>query len=131
MSRRRGRRCPAQWPCALTRISTEMVASTRVTRCCRRAPSAAGPAQARPVGGAVACGSGTGTGEPDGAGVVLLTGLPAGTRASVQVDPTTLPDIALAPVTRGIELVPRPGRVHRADFAVVAMSEIEGSAYFE
>ncbi len=80
---------------------------------------------------AVAFGSGTGTGETDGAGVVLLTGLPAGTRASVQVDPTTLPDIALAPVTRGIELVPRPGRVHRTDFAVVAMGEIEGSAYFE
>lgn len=79
----------------------------------------------------VAFGSGTGTGETDGQGVVLLTGLPAGTRASVQVDPTSLPDIALAPVTRGIELVPRPGRIHRTDFAVVAMSEIEGTAYFE
>ncbi|WP_395327925.1 hypothetical protein WBP06_12090 [Novosphingobium sp. BL-8H] len=79
----------------------------------------------------VAFGSGIGTGETDGQGVVLLTGLPAGTRVSVQVDPTSLPDIALAPVTRGIEVVPRPGRIHRADFAVVAMSEIEGTAYFE
>ncbi len=78
----------------------------------------------------VAFGSGTGTGATDGDGTVLLTGLPAGTRASVQVDPTSLPDIALAPVTRGIELVPRPGRVHRSDFAVVAMSEIAGTAYF-
>jgi hypothetical protein len=66
----------------------------------------------------------------DADGIAMMTGLGSGNRASVQVDIKTLPDIDLAPVSRGIEIVPRPGRIHATDFAVVEMSEIEGTAYF-
>lgn len=64
-------------------------------------------------------------------GVALLGGLGSGQRVSLQLDPTSLPDIGLAPATGGIEIVPRPGRIHRSDFAVVALSEIEGTASYD
>lgn len=63
-------------------------------------------------------------------GIARLSNLGNGTRVSVQLDPTTLPDISMAPVTRGIEIVPRPGRIQAEDFPVVALSEIEGTAYY-
>jgi len=68
--------------------------------------------------------------ETDGNGIALIGSLGSGTRTSIQVDTATLPDIAYAPVTRGIEVVPRPGRVHAADFAIQELSEVEGTAYF-
>jgi hypothetical protein len=30
----------------------------------------------------------------------------------------------------GIEVVPRPGRIHVSDFAIVSLSDVEGTAYF-
>jgi hypothetical protein len=36
----------------------------------------------------------------------------------------------MAPVRAGIEVVPRPGRTHVADFAVATVSEAEGHAFF-
>jgi hypothetical protein len=42
----------------------------------------------------------------------------------------SLPDIALFPKSAGITFLPRAGRVHTSDFAVVALSEVEGTARF-
>jgi hypothetical protein len=36
----------------------------------------------------------------------------------------------LFPASEGIEFVPRAGRVHESDFAIVALSDIEGTAVF-
>ena len=63
-------------------------------------------------------------------GTTRLTHLGHGNRATVQVDPTTLPDILMVPVERGIEFVPRAGRFHVMDFPIVAQSEIEGTVSF-
>ncbi len=71
------------------------------------------------------------TGLTDADGTVRLDNLGRGNRASVQVDPGSFPDINLIPATRGIEIVPRPGRIHVTDFAVLTTSEIEGTAFFD
>lgn len=74
--------------------------------------------------------SGNRTGTSDANGIALLTGLGSGSRVSVQADLKTLPDIALSPISRGIEIVARPGRVHASAYPVVELSELEGTAYF-
>ncbi|WP_295530472.1 hypothetical protein [Novosphingobium sp. Chol11] len=74
--------------------------------------------------------SGTEETKTDAAGRALIAGLGDGTRASVRVDADSLPDITLAAARPGIELVPRPGRVHVSDFAIVSLSDVEGTAYF-
>jgi hypothetical protein len=74
--------------------------------------------------------SGTEETKSDAAGHALIAGLGDGTRSSVRVDADSLPDIAMAAARPGIELVPRPGRVHVSDFAIVSLSEVEGTAYF-
>ncbi len=63
-------------------------------------------------------------------GTAFLGRLGDGNRASLVAVRETLPDIALAPVTEGIEIVPRAGRVHVTDFAVQELSDIEGTALF-
>jgi len=74
--------------------------------------------------------SGTEETKTDAAGRALIAGLGDGTRASVRVDADSLPDITLAAARPGIELVPRPGRIHVSDFAIVSLSDVEGTAYF-
>lgn len=64
-------------------------------------------------------------------GMARLTQLGNGNRATIQVDPSTLPDILMAPVERGVEIVPRAGRFHVTDFPIVALSEIEGTVAFK
>lgn len=64
-------------------------------------------------------------------GVARVNGLGAGRPVSVQLDPTSLPDLDLAPAKPGLEIVPRAGRLQPLDFAVVALSEVEGTARFE
>ncbi|MFC3098949.1 carboxypeptidase-like regulatory domain-containing protein [Alteraurantiacibacter palmitatis] len=66
----------------------------------------------------------------DANGTARLTDLGHGQRVSVQIDPATLPDIAMAPARRGIEIVPRAGRIHVAAFPVVELSEVEGTVSF-
>ncbi|RPF72277.1 hypothetical protein [Aurantiacibacter spongiae] len=66
----------------------------------------------------------------DSAGLARMGELGNGNRVSVQVDPSSLPDILLAPVSRGIEIVPRAGRFHVTDFPIVALSEVEGTVTF-
>lgn len=70
------------------------------------------------------------TSTADEDGLARLTGLSNGTRVSLQLDPASLPDILMAPVTRGIEIVPRAGRFHVADFPIVNLGEIEGVVNF-
>ncbi len=70
------------------------------------------------------------TAESDDEGLARLGELGDGNRVTVQVDPSTLPDILMAPVNRGIEIVPRAGRFHETDFAIVELSEIEGTVAF-
>ncbi len=74
--------------------------------------------------------SGTHESRTDAQGRALIPGLGDGARASVRVDSDSMPDIALAPARAGIEIVPRPGRIHTSDFAIVTLSDIEGTAYF-
>ena len=68
--------------------------------------------------------------KTDRDGRALIAGLGDGTRASIRVDADSLPDISLAAARPGIELVPRPGRIHVSDFAIVSLSDVEGTAYF-
>lgn len=63
-------------------------------------------------------------------GIARLDRLGEGRPVAVQVDTSTLPDIDLAPVNQGIEIVPRPGRIHSADFPIVALSEVDGTVTF-
>ena len=60
-------------------------------------------------------------------GMARLRGLGSGRAVSVQVDRSSLPDITLAPLVEGVEIVPRPGRVQSIDFPVVELSEVEGT----
>ena len=74
--------------------------------------------------------AGTEESRTDAHGRALIAGLGDGARASLRVDSDSMPDIALAPSRPGIEIVPRPGRIHTSDFAIVTLSDIEGTAYF-
>ncbi len=74
--------------------------------------------------------SGTNESRTDAQGRAFIPGLGDGARASIRVDSDSMPDIALAPSRPGFELVPRPGRIHTSDFAIVTLSDIEGTAYF-
>jgi hypothetical protein len=66
----------------------------------------------------------------DKQGVALIGGLGDGNRSSLVIDRSTLPDLSLAPVSDGIEVVARAGRIHASDFALLELSDIEGTAYF-
>jgi hypothetical protein len=63
-------------------------------------------------------------------GIAFLGRLGDGPRTSVQVDRDSLPDITMAPVTKGIAIAPRAGRVHIRDFAIVGLGEVDGTATF-
>ncbi len=66
----------------------------------------------------------------DAGGLARIGNLGPGRGASLQIDGSTLPDIDLAPASEGLEIVPRPGRIHVADFPIVAVSEVEGTVRF-
>jgi len=70
------------------------------------------------------------TAQTDENGLARLGDLGNGNRAVIQVDPSSLPDIFMAPVTRGVEIVPRAGRFHTTDFAIIELSEVEGTVNF-
>ena len=73
---------------------------------------------------------GSGYGKTDASGVAFIGALGDGNRSSLTADRESLPDIALAPVNEGIEIVPRAGRVHVTNYAVQELSDIEGTAFF-
>ena len=66
----------------------------------------------------------------DERGFARLGKLGNGNPVVVQVDVASLPDIAMAPASRGIEIVPRAGRVQVLDFPIVEMSDLEGEVLF-
>ncbi|MCB2067425.1 MAG: hypothetical protein KDE15_12395 [Erythrobacter sp.] len=66
----------------------------------------------------------------DDQGFARLDDLGEGTPVVVQVDPSSLPDITMAPANRGIEIVPRAGRIHTLMYPVVEVSEVEGTVSF-
>ncbi len=66
----------------------------------------------------------------DADGFARLGDLGNGNPVVVQADPSSLPDIAMAPASRGVEIVPRPGRIHTLDFPIVELSEVEGTVVF-
>ena len=73
---------------------------------------------------------GSGYSKTDASGVAFIGALGDGNRTSLTADRESLPDIALAPVNEGIEIVPRAGRVHVTNYAVQELSDIEGTAFF-
>lgn len=56
-----------------------------------------------------------------------LHGLGNGHPASIQLDPTSLPDIDLVPAVPGLEFVPRAGRIHSTTIPIMAVGEVEGT----
>ena len=79
----------------------------------------------------VAFRGGAGEVRTNSEGMALITGLGDGRPAQVAMSTDSLPDPFMYPTRTGVEIVPRPGRTHRALFPVVAASEVEGRAYFE
>lgn len=75
-------------------------------------------------------GNGVQNGTTGTDGTAFIGAIGDGVRTTIRLDTDTLPDIDLAPVTPAIEVVPRAGRIHVSDFAIVALSEIEGTARF-
>ena len=73
---------------------------------------------------------GSARGLTDKNGIVFIGGLGDGTRTNLVADRESLPDIDLAPVKEGVEVVPRAGRVHATNYALQELSEIEGTAFF-
>ena len=63
-------------------------------------------------------------------GIALLPGIGDGTRTAVRLDTATLPDISMAPVRDGIEIVPRAGHIPIVEFAIQHLSDIEGTAVY-
>ena len=70
------------------------------------------------------------TATTDEEGMTRLTRLGHGNPVAVQADPSSLPDILMAPASRGTEIVPRAGRFHVMDFPIIALSEVEGTVTF-
>lgn len=79
----------------------------------------------------VAFRGGAGEAKTDRNGLALISSLGDGRPAQVSMETDSLPDPYMYPTRPGVEVVPRPGRTHRALFPVVASSEVEGHAYFE
>jgi hypothetical protein len=74
---------------------------------------------------------GAGEVQTNSSGMALITGLGDGRPAQVSMLTDSLPDPYMFPSRPGVEVVPRPGRTHRSLFPVVAVSEVEGHAFFE
>ncbi|WP_457349821.1 MSCRAMM family protein [Roseateles sp. P5_D6] len=65
----------------------------------------------------------------DTGGVALLNRLAPGRYADIALDPATLEDPQWKPLTPGVRVLPRPGRVEQLEFPVVLSSEVEGTIY--
>lgn len=63
-------------------------------------------------------------------GAALIGQLGDANRTHLRLNAETLPDIALAPQRGGVEIIPRPGRIHVSEFAVDALADIAGTARF-
>jgi hypothetical protein len=66
----------------------------------------------------------------DADGIAYLARLPAYQNVDLALDPDTLEDPQWQPRTKGVRIVPRPGKVNQVDFAVAITGEIDGTTYF-
>lgn len=64
-------------------------------------------------------------------GTVFLDGLSAHRGVNLTVSPGTLEDPFWMPGKTGVRLIPRPGKVARVDFPIVATGEITGTVYIQ
>ncbi|RTL15056.1 MAG: hypothetical protein EKK52_21560 [Burkholderiales bacterium] len=65
----------------------------------------------------------------DADGVALLNRLQPGRYADIALDTSTLEDPQWKPLTPGVRVLPRPGRVELLEFPVIVTSEIEGTVW--
>lgn len=65
----------------------------------------------------------------DAGGVALLNRLAPGRYADIALDPATLEDPQWKPLTPGVRVLPRPGRVEQLEFPVITTSEVEGTIW--
>ncbi len=65
----------------------------------------------------------------DSDGTALLSRLQPGRYADIALDPTTLEDPQWKPLTPGVRVLPRPGRVEPLEFPVILTSEVEGTVW--
>ncbi|WP_439463272.1 MSCRAMM family protein [Roseateles sp. NT4] len=65
----------------------------------------------------------------DAGGIAFLNRLAPGRYADIALDPATLEDPQWKPLTPGVRVLPRPGRVEQLEFPVVVTSEIEGTIH--
>ncbi len=75
-------------------------------------------------------GNGSSRVRTDASGTAFIGQMGDSRRASFMANTETLPDISLSPKSEGVEIVPRPGRIHVTDYGVRTLGEIEGTAYF-
>ena len=65
----------------------------------------------------------------DAAGLAFLNRLAPGRYADIALDPATLEDPQWKPLTPGVRVLPRPGRVEQLEFPVILTAEVEGTIY--
>lgn len=65
----------------------------------------------------------------DAAGIAYLSRLPPNANVDLAVDPGTLEDPQWVARTKGVRVVPRPGKVAQVEFAVSVTGEVDGTAY--
>ena len=65
----------------------------------------------------------------DASGTAFLGRLQPGRYADIALDPATLEDPQWKPLSAGLRVLPRPGRVEMVEFPVISSSEIEGTIY--
>jgi hypothetical protein len=66
----------------------------------------------------------------DADGVAYLSRLPPHQNVDLALDPSTLEDPQWQPQTKGVRIVPRPGKVNEVEFAVAITGEIDGTTYY-
>jgi uncharacterized protein YggU (UPF0235/DUF167 family) len=65
----------------------------------------------------------------DAAGIAYLNRLTPNANVDLAVDPSTLEDPQWVARTKGVRVVPRPGRVTQVEFAVNVTGEVDGTTY--
>lgn len=65
----------------------------------------------------------------DADGTALLSRLQPGRYTDLALDPTTLEDPQWKPLTPGVRVLPRPGRVETLEFPVILTAEVEGTVW--
>ena len=65
----------------------------------------------------------------DDNGLAVLSRLAPYQPTELELDPATLEDPQWTPTSKGVQIVPRPGKVQTLDFPVVLTSEVDGTIY--